>query len=233
MAFHRRAVLGLSIVGAIGFAPPASAFYSVSFLAGTTNNTDSLTGFGTTGDLMAGMDVTAHFADGSSESTTWTSLGFPAGNAVGADWSIFESGDTFGSHWILSNDTGKTMSRVVIDAGPGDTVFDTDSSIFGTPGSARGWTFEVVSDHSALDIMATYVDEVALTGDTPVGDLYRFLDIDFHATGLASGGDLRWISDTDNIAFAGDLTPIPEPSTLLVLSLGGLLGTAVRRRRQG
>ena len=104
---------------------------------------------------------------------------------------------------------------------------------FGTPGSARGWTFDVTSALGSLDIVATYRHLIALTGDAPVGDLYRMLDIEFtNSEAFVSGSTLTFIADTDNSKYAGDINPIPEPIScaLLFPFIFGLIGFGVSKR---
>jgi hypothetical protein len=216
-------------------ASTAHAAYSVSFNAGTTNTTTALTGFSTTGAMMDGMKVTAFFADNTIELAIWGDTGANSGSAAGTGWRLDESGDTYGGIWSLYNNSGKGLSKLLIDAGPGDTVFDIDyAGGFGTAGSANGWTFQVYGNTDAgLNIAATYIDEVALGDDAPVGDLWRYLEIDFAANGsaLASGQYLRYITDTDNIKFAGDLNPrVPEPAAIAVWSVLSVVGLGLIRR---
>lgn len=210
----------------------ARAALTVAFDNGTLQDTAALTGFGTTGDLMAGMDVTAFFDDNSVEAVTWASLGFPAGQAVGTGWSLTESGDTFSSSWFLTNNRGVRMNRLLIDAGPGNTVFDTFfGNAFGSPGSARGTDFTQTSG-PFISGTATYRDAVGIAGNAPVGDLFRFLDLQFTGTSMATGTVISYRTDTDNLLFAGDIQPvIPEPTTFLVWSLLGLGAVGVKYRR--
>lgn len=214
----------------------SNAAVVVQFDPGTTNVTSGLSGFGTTGDLMAGMEVTAYFSDNTSETVTWADIGFPTGEAAGTGWSLAQSGDTFSFDWVLVNTSGKSIDRILIDAGVVDTLFDTFfGGDFGSDGSFNGWDFEVTSGLGSLDIVATYRDEIQIGTDPPVGDIYRLLDIAFNNPGgFASGSTLTFLADTDNALFAGDITPlpqpVPEPTAYLVWLVVGLTTATVARR---
>jgi len=192
---------------------------------GTTYETTALTGFLTTGDMMDGMTITAFLSSGAAESFVWYDIGNLMGGIYGTGWYLRVYGDSYLYDWILLADV--FIDRIIIDAGPGNSVFDIlwQNNLNGTAGSARGITFSVVSGLSNANVTATYRDMVALTGSDPVGDLWKVLDISFHAP---YSGYLRFKADTDNIAIPGDLdalpdpdsAPVPEPSTLILIGSG-------------
>jgi hypothetical protein len=216
----------------VAVAGQAFATTTVVYDTGVLQNTTALTGFGTNGDMMDGMKVTAYFSNNSSFTAIWADDGASTGKAAGTNWSLSESGDTFSSAWVLSNLTGLGMTRVMIDAGLGDTVFDTTfGGGMSTAGSANGSNFYT---SSSLNILATYRNAVGLANQAPVGDLFRILDIQFTGASLATGQSISFSSDTDNLRFAGDIqsAPVPEPVTMVALSMGIVgLGGYIRRRR--
>lgn len=224
------ALLALAIL-----APMASAgTVTVLFDPGTTNVTTALTGFATDGAMMDGMAVTAVFGSGAMETAFWADTGATSGAASGTGWALSESGDTFGGDWVLTNTAALGIQKILIDAGVGDTVFDRNFSP-STAGSASGLTFTLVSDTGDHDVTATYSDLVALSGFSPVGDLYRRLQIEFTNGTFDSTNTYVFHADTDNLNLPGDLStavPLPAPLWLGFTMLGGLgLVRRIRRRK--
>jgi hypothetical protein len=224
-------------VGAIRTAEAAVVNSTVAVI-GVPHQTDEIADFQTTGNNMGGMEVTAFFADGSSELVIWTGLGGTSGAASGTGWKLAVTGDTFDRIWTLTNDVNETMIGLRIYAAPGDTMFDRTrdqfNDVIGTPGSARGRDFTVFSGPDGLLIDVTYSNIVNLTGFLPFGDLYATMSLAFNP-GLNPGEILRFRADSDSAALAGGVrpTPVPEPAAMALVGIGLFgLGLAVRRRRR-
>ncbi len=176
-----------------------------------------------TGADMAGMVVTANFADGTSETGTWTVLSQPAtpvppgsplsayegfsGGVVGNGWSLTQQGETFGDvdlanniffgQWTLANDTGVAITDVVIGALAGGIVFDNVFGVEETPNSDVGRPFTP----NAADVVGTYGNPFS----SP--DLWGRLTLEFNS-GFDSGRTLNFMADTDKL---------PVPGTLLLM----------------
>lgn len=221
--FFGAAVLGLALV-----AGPQAQAVIIDTDASITDEVPGIAEFKTTGDLMAGMEVTAQF-ESFSETLSWQDLGGDIGGVSGTDWDFFLSGDSFVTSWLFDNDTDQMLLSLTLDGRPGLTVFDrTFNLLEGTEGSEKGKDF---SETPEADGTATYSRIVALEGEAAVGDLWHVLTIDFTTDDrdLPEGirGDWRFEQDTDN-----DIRrSVPEPMTL-VLAVIGLAGLGLRQRFQ-
>lgn len=221
--------------------PTASSALVIEYESGNEWVTTGISTVGTYGDDMAGMVVTAHFENNTSESLIWTSQGNDSGGVIGSGWSLSVSGSTYWESitfgpWVLASSTADAITRLVIDAGTSNTVLDAKASYASdpinfpsTPGSQSGspFAYSPVSE-DVFDIVATYSDIVSLTGQDPVGDLYRSLSVSF-GTNFSSGSSLSFSTDTDTLS--GNISPVPEPGTLLLFG-SGLLGIARLRAQR-
>ncbi len=144
---------------------------------------------------MEGMEVTAHFASGASETATWMGAGPPnAGTAQGTigNWSLKNETQithTFGSPWTLSY-SGSAQGNLVgfsIDGfaefantgNPGDAVaFDRTLPSAGTGGSASGRDFETGATTNLKVHYSDAIDSLA-DGKPLQRDLYRRLNARF------------------------------------------------------
>ena len=173
--------------------------------------------------------------------------------------SLTQSNDTFLNPWnatVTNNATGKSLLDIKIDGFPGNTVFDRSTfgsppvsdprvnngqensasnggvdltPFFGTAGSFRGLdSFQV--NTLGLAVNAQYSGPVQLDAAAAVGDIFRFLDLDFtggnqHA-GLQPTDSFNFEADTDNVR----AVPIPPSALLLGSGLLGLAGFGWRKR---
>lgn len=156
-----------------------------------------LTGFSTYGNMMSGMRVTAGFWDGSSQSIFWGATNDDSGGVFGSNWSLTESGNSFDSPWIFSN-YGQGITTLVIDAIPGNTVFDNIRKEEVTLDSADGWGFETLSGQSP-DFF-TYSDPI----DISEGDLFGRLSL-YWTSGFA--GMMEFRADTDSGSESNPVQP--------------------------
>lgn len=204
-----------------------------------TNNlnpkdTTGLTGFATTGAMMAGMTVRVTYGDGSFDTAVWAATGATSGAATfGGLWTLALTGNSFYDHWEFSTSANlqKSVSSIFLDGGPGQTVFDYIDFSAITPGSANGYPFTItggIADPSA--VTATYSSPLGIGGNAPLGDLFVTLNIDLGSQALAGGQSFTFRADTDNALTSIVVAdPVPEPFTMALV--GGALVAAVKRRR--
>jgi len=211
----------------LGVATPSMSAVAVFFDNSVSFNTTAVDNFQTTGADMNDMSVTFNYADGGSATLAWAATGLQSGGVFDGNVSLSLDGDTFSADWLLT--TNRAIDNIFIDGGLGSTVFDTDfGGNIGTVGSAAGNTFSTLA---AIDINVTYSGIVGVAGNPGVGDIWRYLAIDFvRDFGGPNGGKLSFLQDTDNLFIKGDLKPVPEPSTVLLLLIGLVFLIMARRR---
>ncbi len=180
----------------------------------------TLTGLQTSGSQMSGLKVTATFATGGSQTLTWAATDSSSGGVSAAAWSLRQSRDTFNSPWTLTN-TGPAIQSLLIDAIPGNAVFDIVSTPELTPGSGLGQPFSVQS--GLAPTTATYAGAI----DGSLGDLFGRLTLNYD-NGFT--GTMTFLADTDSITI-NDPAPAKVPTPALLPALAGL-GIGIWRKRK-
>jgi hypothetical protein len=186
----------------------------------------SLSGFETSGSQMSGMKVTANYLGNGSQTVTWNSTGAQAGGAFGTGWSLTQVGDTFSSPWTFSTSSGfaQKIASLIINAIPGNTVFDTVLGLEGTPGSFSGNPFTVVSGQAP----SAYAYSTDISGAQ--NDLKGVLSLSWNS-GFA--GQLSFLADTDSGQADDPIqAAVPEPTTIAGIALAAAGLTRLRRRQR-
>jgi len=214
---------------AAGFTAPSAE--AVIYFTGPNNiDIPGLTGFQTTGALMDGLDVTATFLDGSTETVTWAATGGDAGGVTGTGWSLSVDGDTFTAPWNFDFAAGTQLQLVslFLDGLNALTVFDRTEPNTGTAGSAQGRDWTCNSAGVCDDAVVTYDYQVSIGGALAVGDLWQTVLVEFGDSG--PNDDWSFLQDTDN-DIRRSVPTIPEPGTLALLG-AGLAGVRFFRGRR-
>jgi hypothetical protein len=228
------ALSGVILLGAASASATLTTTYDSTTDSSAWYSVDTIGDWATDSGLMSGMQVTATFYGGETETVTWTG----DSGAVGTDWSFYledPEGSTFSTGFTLLAQGDTDIISLLIDGTLGGTFFDVVYSMsdsVSTEGSYRGNSIADSASYSGIDIDAYYFTPVVLGNDNPVYDLYSSLLLTFSSTdstgyGFTSDNSLTFISDTDN-----KMEPVPEPSALLLFGVGLSGLVAIRRRKE-
>lgn len=176
----------------------------------------TLTGFETTGADMAGMEVTINYAGGGFDTAFWSAFGGTSGGALGSDWSLSNSGNTFASPWNFNYTGSNRVSSLVINAIPGKTVFDIGTNP-STPQSFGGQSFDLLFGLAPTNF------KYSVPIDISTGDLFGTLSL-FWDKGFTSSDTLSFRADTDNATDFPEPKSVPEPTAILSLLAIATLG---------
>jgi hypothetical protein len=196
--------------------------------------------YATTGPMMAGLKMTV-VQGGVASTHTWGVLpddfgGFQRGGVITDSFAIWADGDTWCfsgcAMWRVWQFGAQPINQVVFHGPTAGIVFDLTTqpaANFGTPGSAKGYTFQVAqSFYPTLVVDAVYRDIVSVGAGPAVGDLYATLEVNFAGAGLFSY--MQFGADTDQIPPGSTMNPaVPEPASLALMVAG--LGCVLWRRR--
>jgi hypothetical protein len=176
------------------FLSPVSSLLFLGAIAAFPNiaNATTLSGFSTTGSMMDGMRITVNFLDGGSQTAIWRDTDSLSGSAIGNNWFLRASGNTFYDPWTFQNSSSRPITSLHIDAISGNALFDIFDYGPGLPhtiGSANGHPFTVVYGRSPNSHVFT--DPI----DISQGDLFGGLSLFWHS---GFWGQMAFIADTDN-----------------------------------
>lgn len=186
------ALVGLGGVGSLAAQPSEAATV--------------LTGYQTYGSAMDGLEVTVGFLDGAFETQIWRDTGrSQEGGAFGSSWSLVQRGDTFpypkANPWRFDV-FSRPVQSLILNAVPGNTVFDVIENREVTPGSAGGFNFAPTRGPKPNGV------SYSVPIDISQGDLFGSLTLVW-SNGFT--GSVEFLADTDSGTTTNPVTIVPPP----------------------
>jgi hypothetical protein len=168
---------------------------------------------------LIGMLLTVNYTSGAQENLAWERLGTYRGG-LRSDAGIALSYVNFG----LSLITNTRISSIGFNLAPASALFDTlglpEGAVGNTVGTKIGGPLRITGgDLIDTDTVGVRFSNLLVVAGYAAGmDAFTNLLIDFSR--VSGGGLLGGFSfgvDTDSLAVAGDLTPVPLPASLFLL----------------
>lgn len=237
MSFVRSALAAAAAVFVVSASATAQ---TIQVVAGTRYEAPAIGNFSTLGNNLFGLLVSGQFSDGQTFSANWGSIG---GGLTGVNvagrfrLSIGATTNTWGNPFTLTvYGAGNTLQSLLLSGASGPVIFDrTYGNATGTVQSQLGRDFAFSGMSDTWNTLVTYRNAVQMVGSAgPVGDIYESMMVEFRTgvAGTASGRNVRFTQDFDNVITGGLLLPVPEPSSLVLTATGLSLGLLVVRRRR-
>jgi hypothetical protein len=213
-----------------------AATVNVAFSNGSLFDTTAIDTFTVGAVNMVGVGVTACFTVDPCQTLAWGVLGADTGGVVGTGWRLGMTGlDSFNSRFVLEVSlANSSLVSLSINGRPGLTAFDVVADGNGSPGSAIGKPFDLVTpDTSVTNISVLYTDKLSV-GGVFYDDLYTVMNLNFNGGNGFRSGRLEFVADTDKTLNGAPITPgtpVPTPGTLALVGLG-LLAAAAKTRHK-
>ncbi|TPV53833.1 hypothetical protein FJ444_20095 [Aestuariibacter sp. GS-14] len=175
---------------------------------------------GVTGEDMVGVEVTATFADGASETATWAAITTGAGGAFGIlPWGVLLDGDSFGEYdpltdtlyggFLMMNFYDFDMVSLSFSALSAGFVFDT--AFFDASANGSG---------SGRELAASNPDVFAVYSDNYMDELYGTMTLLSSSQVVLASGEMGvFLTDTDQIS---EEVPAPAGFAMIALALMGM-----------
>jgi hypothetical protein len=167
---------------------------------------------------MAGITVTATFADNNQETLTWTALSSTVGGVNNNAWSLTLDGDSFTQYDTINNEIIGEWELTNISS-----VLDIVSLSINA--SIESFYFDIsrdfIADYNGIfdEVTADYLDP------STESNLFGTLDLSW-TNSLAVGESFAFATDTDKVE-------VPEPSTMFSLAIALIALTSLRKKSSG
>jgi hypothetical protein len=167
---------------------------------------------------MAGITVTATFADNNQETLTWAALSSTVGGVNNNAWSLTLDGDSFTQYDTINNETIGEWELTNISS-----VLDIVSLSINA--SIESFYFDIsrdfIADYNGIfdEVTADYLDP------STESNLFGTLDLSW-TNSLAVGESFAFATDTDKVE-------VPEPSTMFSFAIALIALTSLRKKSSG